>query len=73
MMDSLLLVVQVGSAFSCVIMAVLNWLAWRRYRVLNQVLAKLVLDAHANAHLPIWVPWSQMTGLKIRLQLVERE
>ncbi len=46
------------------------WLAWRNYQ-LRKLLDFLVLQAFMNQHLPIWVPWSHMTGIGFRIEARE--
>jgi len=51
----------------------LNWRAWRRQRQLNALLTDLCVRAFMLRHAPIWQPWSEMTGLDLKIVPVKRE
>ena len=55
-----------GTSFALTF-ALLNWLAWRRTLRLNLLLQTLCVDAFVLRHCQIWVPWSEMTGIRFEI------
>ena len=51
----------------CAVFAVLNWMAWRRYQRLNALLQDICWQAWRMRHMPVWIAWSDMTGIGFRL------
>lgn len=49
----------------------LNWVQYRRWRRLNLMLGAICTQAWMMRHLPIWVPWSDFTGIGFKVGLSE--
>jgi len=47
--------------------SLMNLLIWRRYRRISAVLQEICVQAYLMRHMPIWVAWSEMTGIGFTL------
>lgn len=69
MIDVILIFV---SMFSFTLL-VLQWRVARQTRRLNQLLSDMCLQAWMLRHAPIWVPWQEMMGVKLRIVVTDRK
>lgn len=67
MLQTIFAVSSVLCAAACVLLAILQWRLWWQIRLYHALLDRIVREAFLARHMPIWLAWSEMTGIRFRI------
>lgn len=74
-MQSFIVIMAAISGFcagSCIVLVIFMGRLWRQVHLYQALLALIVRDAWMARHMPIWIAWSETTGIRFQVVIDDR-